>query len=36
VPEPLAERIDLMLFKPDKMSLEWKALEQAAKRAAAA
>ena len=30
VPEPLAERIDLLLFKPDKMSLEWKALEQAA------
>jgi exoribonuclease-2 len=29
VPETLAAKLDLLLFKPDKMSLEWKALEQA-------
>lgn len=30
VPGPLAERLDTLLFKPDKMSLEWRALDQAA------
>jgi exoribonuclease II len=30
VPEPLAARLDTLLFKPDKMSLEWRALDQAA------
>ena len=30
VPEPLAGRLDTLLFKPDKMSLEWRALDQAA------
>jgi exoribonuclease II len=30
VPEPIATRMDLLLFKPDKMSLEWRALDQAA------
>ena len=30
VPAPLAGRIDTLLFKPDKMSLEWRALDQAA------
>jgi exoribonuclease-2 len=30
VPEPLGARLDVLLFKPDKMSLEWKALDQAA------
>ena len=30
VPEPLAAKLDLLLFKPDKMSLEWRALDQAA------
>ena len=29
VPEPIAAKLDVLLFKPDKMSLEWKALEQA-------
>jgi len=29
VPETIAARIDALLFKPDKMSLEWRALEQA-------
>lgn len=30
VPEAIGERIDALLFKPDKMSLEWRALDQAA------
>ena len=30
VPEPLAAKLDGLLFKPDKMSLEWRALDQAA------
>ena len=30
VPEALADKLDLLLFKPDKMSLEWRALEAAA------
>ena len=30
VPEPLAARLDTLLFKPDKMTLEWRALDQAA------
>ncbi|MGZ5035955.1 MAG: ribonuclease catalytic domain-containing protein [Usitatibacter sp.] len=30
VPEALASKIDALLFKPDKMSLEWRALDQAA------
>src|SRR4051812_31553851 len=30
VPEAIAPRIDTLLFKPDKMSLEWRALDQAA------
>lgn len=30
VPEPLAGKLDLLLFKPDKASLEWRALDQAA------
>ena len=30
VPAPLAEKIDTLLFKPDKLSLEWRALDQAA------
>ncbi len=30
VPEALATRLDTLLFKPDKMSLEWRALDQAA------
>ncbi len=30
VPEPLGEKLDALLFKPDKMSLEWRALDQAA------
>ena len=30
VPEPLAARLDALLFKPDKMTLEWRALDQAA------
>jgi exoribonuclease-2 len=29
VPESIAARLDVLLFKPDKMSLEWRALEQA-------
>ena len=33
IPELLATRIDTLLFKPDKMSLEWRALEQAASAA---
>ena len=30
VPAPLAEKLDTLLFKPDKLSLEWRALDQAA------
>jgi exoribonuclease-2 len=30
VPEAIGSRIDTLLFKPDKMSLEWRALDQAA------
>ena len=30
VPEPLATKLDALLFKPDKMTLEWRALDQAA------
>jgi exoribonuclease-2 len=30
LPEAIGERVDALLFKPDKMSLEWKALDQAA------
>jgi exoribonuclease-2 len=30
VPEALAAKLDPLLFKPDKMSLEWRALDQAA------
>lgn len=29
LPEPIATRLDTLLFKPDKMSLEWRALDQA-------
>ena len=29
LPEAIGARIDVLLFKPDKMSLEWRALEQA-------
>jgi len=36
VPEPVATRLDTLLFKPDKMSLEWRALDQAASEAGAA
>jgi exoribonuclease II len=30
VPAPIAEKMDTLLFKPDKMSLEWRALDAAA------
>ncbi len=30
VPEPIAAKLDTLLFKPDKMTLEWRALDQAA------
>ncbi len=30
LPEPIATRIDTLLFKPDKMTLEWRALDQSA------
>jgi exoribonuclease-2 len=30
LPEALGPRLDTLLFKPDKMSLEWRALDQAA------
>jgi exoribonuclease-2 len=30
MPEALAAKVDALLFKPDKMSLEWRALDQAA------
>jgi exoribonuclease-2 len=29
VPGPIAAKLDVLLFKPDKMSLEWRALDQA-------
>jgi exoribonuclease-2 len=31
LPEAIGTRIDALLFKPDKMSLEWRALDQAAR-----
>jgi exoribonuclease-2 len=34
VPEPIAAKLDTLLFKPDKMALEWRALDQAAHAAA--
>ena len=33
IPEPLAGKLDTLLFKPDKMALEWRALDQAASAA---
>ena len=30
IPEAIGTRLDVLLFKPDKMSLEWRALDQAA------
>ena len=30
VPEAIASKLDLLLFKPDKMALEWRAIDQAA------
>ena len=30
VPEAIAPKVDTLLFKPDKLSLEWRALDQAA------
>ena len=33
VPEALAAKLDTLLFKPDKMSLEWRALDAAASQA---
>jgi len=30
VPEPIAAKLDMLLFKPDKTALEWRALDQAA------
>ncbi len=33
LPEPIAARLDALLFKPDKMSLEWRALDEAATEA---
>jgi len=33
LPPELAGKLDLLLFKPDKMSLEWRALDQAATQA---
>ena len=29
VPEPIAAKLDTLLFKPDKMALEWRALDEA-------
>jgi exoribonuclease-2 len=29
LPEPIGAKLDTLLFKPDKMSLEWRALDQA-------
>ena len=34
LPEAVAAKLDTLLFKPDKMSLEWRALDEAAARAA--
>ncbi len=36
VPEPIASKLDTLLFKPDKMALEWRALDQAAHSAGVA
>ena len=33
MPEPVGTRLDTLLFKPDKASLEWRALDQAASAA---
>ncbi|HUQ28666.1 MAG TPA: RNB domain-containing ribonuclease [Usitatibacter sp.] len=33
VPEPIAARLDTLLFKPDKMALEWRALDEASRAA---
>jgi exoribonuclease-2 len=33
VPAPVAARLEVLLFKPDKMALEWRALDQAATQA---
>src|SRR5207344_2434413 len=33
VPEAVATRLDTLLFKPDKLALEWRSLDQAATRA---
>lgn len=33
MPPEIAARLDVLLFKPDKMSLEWRALDQAATQA---
>ncbi len=33
IPEPLGAKLDTLLFKPDKMSLEWRSLDQAASAA---
>ena len=33
VPAPIAAKLDTLLFKPDKMALEWRALDQAATQA---
>ena len=33
LPPPIAEKLDVLLFKPDKTSLEWRALDQAASEA---
>ncbi len=33
IPPEIAARLDVLLFKPDKMSLEWRALDQAATQA---
>jgi len=33
VPPEIAAKLDLLLFKPDKLSLEWRALDQAATQA---
>ena len=35
VPPPIAEKLDVLLFKPDKMALEWRALDAAAHAAGA-
>jgi exoribonuclease-2 len=33
VPPPIAEKLDALLFKPDKTALEWRAIDQAATEA---